>query len=140
MRKDDHPRRSARKNDADAVERRSVAGPRSAVSTIRVPMRDGYYDRRMSDDGGTWYELQPDGRQAGDAERYRDKAEAEQAALQMLTRHADVQVVDIAEYEIRAGVRATASVVSRIAAAQPPAPSEAEVDGLHLLPRGDPEC
>ena len=93
----------------------------------------------MSDDEGTWYELQPDGHPESNAERYRAKAEAEQAATQMLIRQPNLQFVDIAEYEILDGEPSKLSTVSRIEAGQPAAPSQAEVDDLHLLPRGDPE-
>jgi hypothetical protein len=72
-------------------------------------------------------------------ERYRDKAEAEHAAAQLLARQPDMQFVDIAECGIRNGESSLLRTVSRIEPAQPPAPSEAEVDGLHLLPRGEPE-
>jgi hypothetical protein len=94
----------------------------------------------MSDDEATWFELQPGGAGPHDSERYRGKAEAEQAATAMLIRRPDLQFVEVAEYAMRAGEASRLSTVSRIAAAQPPAPSEAEVDDLHKLPRGDPEC
>jgi hypothetical protein len=95
----------------------------------------------MSDDEGTWFELRPDGGGVHDAERYRAKAEAEQAATAMLIRRPELQFVEVAEHAMR-GAEASrmGTTVSRISAAQPPAPSEAEVDDLHKLPRGDPEC
>jgi hypothetical protein len=92
----------------------------------------------MADD--TWYELQPDGGPPSDAERFGDRAAAEQAAAQMLARQPDVQCVDIAEYQLRGGARALVGVAGRITAAQPPPPAAAAVDDLHRLPRGDPEC
>jgi hypothetical protein len=94
----------------------------------------------MNDDEGTWFELQPAGGGPHEAERYRGRAEAEQAATAMLIRRPDLQFVGVAEYEMRGGEPSRLNTVSRIAAAQPPAPSEAEVDDLHKLPRGDPEC
>ena len=91
----------------------------------------------MSDDvSGTWYELLPDGNAAGGAERYGERAAAEQAATAMLIRQPDLRWVDIAE----CSEGAPPSTVGRISGAQPPAPADAEVDGLHLLPRGQPEC
>ena len=94
----------------------------------------------MSDDEGTWYELQPDGGPAPDAERHRDRAKAEQAAMAMLGRQPDLQFVEIAEYEVVGGKPSLPRTVSRISGAQPSAPEDGEVDDLHLLPRGDPEC
>jgi hypothetical protein len=94
----------------------------------------------MNDDEGTWFELQPAGGASHEAGRHRGKAEAERAAAAMLIRRPELQFVEVAEYEMRGGERSRLSTVSRIAAAQPPAPSEAEVDDLHKLPRGDPEC
>jgi hypothetical protein len=94
----------------------------------------------MSGDEGTWYELQPDSGPVPDAERYRDRAKAEQAAMAMLSRQPDLQFIEIAEYELAGGESSLLRTVSRIAGAQPPAPAEGEVDDLHLLPRGDPEC
>jgi hypothetical protein len=94
----------------------------------------------MSSDDGTWYELQTESQAACAAERYRDKAAAEQAATALLIRQADLQFVDVAEYEIRGGAASEPCVVSRITGSRPPKPGEAAVDGLHLLPRGDPEC
>jgi hypothetical protein len=94
----------------------------------------------MSLDEGTWFELQPDGGAVSDAERYRNKAAAEQAATAMLIRRPELEFVEIAEYELRGGEIRQLGVASRIAGAHPPAPSEAEVDDLHKLPRGDPEC
>ncbi len=94
----------------------------------------------MSDDEATWFELQPGGGNPPGAERYGAKSEAEQAATAMLIRRPELQFVEVAEYAMRGGEAAEVSIVSRIAAAQPPAPSEAEVDDLHKLPRGQPEC
>jgi hypothetical protein len=94
----------------------------------------------MSDDEATWFELQPSGGGPPEAERYRTKAEAEQAATAMLIRRPELQFVEVAEYAMRGGGATQLGTVSRIAAAQPPAPSEAEVDDLHRLPRGQPEC
>ena len=52
----------------------------------------------MSDDAsGTWYELLPDGNAASGAERYGERAAAEQAATAMLIRQPDLRWVDIAE-------------------------------------------
>ena len=90
----------------------------------------------MSEDATTWYELLPDGHAEDGAERYSERASAEQAATAMLIRRPDLVCVDVAE--CRDGV--APSTVGRISGTQPPAPSEAEVDGLHLLPRGEPEC
>jgi hypothetical protein len=94
----------------------------------------------MSSEDGTWYELQTERQPTGRAERYRDKAAAEQAATALLIRHADLQFVDVAAYEIHGGTTSPRFVVSRITGSRPPKPEEAAVDGLHLLPRGDPEC
>lgn len=94
----------------------------------------------MSDDEGTWYELQPDSGPVTNAERHRDRAKAEQAATAMLGRQPDLQFVEIAEYEVVGGEPSLFRTVGRISGTQPPAPEEGEVDDLHLLPRGDPEC
>ena len=93
----------------------------------------------MNSDEGTWYELQAARHPSGPAERYRDRAAAEQAATALLIRELDLQFVDVAEYEVRGGEASQPSVVSRITGSRPPAPGDAAVDGLHLLPRGDPE-
>jgi hypothetical protein len=90
----------------------------------------------MSSEEGRVFELRPDGQRESDAERYREQSEAEQAATAMLIRRPDLQYVEIAEQE----PGRAADTVGRIAAAQPPAPEEAEIDDLHKLPRGDPEC
>ena len=90
---------------------------------------------------GTWFELQPGGRDEGrEAERYRDREAAEQAATAMLIREPELEFVGVAEYGLRDGEASLVGAPGRIGAAQPPAPEEAEVDELHLLPRGDPEC
>src|SRR6476469_5208330 len=94
----------------------------------------------MSDDEATWFELQPAGGGRHEAERYRARSEAEQAATAMLIRRPELEFVEVAEYAMRDGEASRTGAASRIAAAQPPAPSEAEVDDLHKLPRGDPEC
>ena len=98
--------------------------------------RRGRTIRRMSGDATTWYELLPDGHAEDGAERYAERAAAEQAATAMLIRRPELVCVDVAE--CREG--SAPSTVGRISGTQPPAPSEAEVDGLHLLPRGEPEC
>jgi len=89
----------------------------------------------MSGSAGTWFELRPSG-EAVDAERYGERAAAEQAATAMLIRQPDLEFVDIAE----CSDTSPPNTVSRISGTQPPAPADAEVDGLHLLPRGEPEC
>jgi hypothetical protein len=89
----------------------------------------------MSGDPSTWYELLPDGNAGSGAERYGDRSAAEQAATAMLIRRPELMCVDIAECT----EGSPPSTVGRISGAQPPAPNEAEVDGLHLLPRGEPE-
>jgi hypothetical protein len=94
----------------------------------------------MSSDEGTWFELRPDGEQVGEAECYRGRAAAEQAATAMLIRLPDLQFVEIAEHDVQGGARSEGGTVGRVAGAQPPVPSEAEVDDLHKLPRGEPEC
>ena len=81
---------------------------------------------------GSGYELRPAGADASESERYGAREEAEQAATAMLIRRPDIPFVDV----IRS---ADAEHVSRITGARGPAPAEAEVDDLHLLPRGDPE-
>ena len=93
----------------------------------------------MDDGDGIWFQLVPAGRSPHEGERYRERAAAERAATAMLIRDPDIEFIEIAEYELRGG-RRSAIGLDRIAAAQPPAPQEAEVDGLHLIPRGDPEC
>jgi hypothetical protein len=90
--------------------------------------------------GDPWFELRPDGEEVDEAESYRARATAEQAATAMLIRRPDLQFVEIAEHDPRSGVRSESGAVSRVSGAQPPVPSEAEVDDLHKLRRGDPEC
>ena len=89
----------------------------------------------MSGDSSTWYELLPDGHAEDGGERYGERSAAEQAASAMLIRRPELVCVDIAE----CGENSPPSTVGRISGTQPPAPNEAEVDGLHLLPRGEPE-
>jgi hypothetical protein len=86
--------------------------------------------------GGAWFELWPDGQAVGGAERYGDRAAAEQAATAMLIRRPDLAFVDIA----KCGESSLPHTISRISGTQPPVPAAGEVDGLHLLPRGEPEC
>ena len=88
----------------------------------------------MGGDAEAWYELRPDGAAVEDAERYRERAAAEQAATAMLNRRPGLQAVEIVRCD--AGGQ---SVVGRISPSQPPAPAEAEIDALHTLPRGAPE-
>ena len=90
----------------------------------------------MSAEEGTLFELRPDGERIDDAERYRGQREAEQAATAMLIRYPDLQFVEIAEHD----VHGDEGTIGRISATQPPSPDEAQVDDLHKLPRGDPEC
>jgi hypothetical protein len=94
----------------------------------------------MGSDEGIWYELRPDSYAGGGVERYGEQAAAEQAATAMLIRQPAVLFVEIVECGRRAGGDVAPTVVGRIAASQPPAPAEAEVDDLHKLPRGAPEC
>ena len=54
----------------------------------------------------------------------------------MLIRQPDLRCVDIAE----CSEAAPPNTVGRISGSQPPAPADAEVDDLHKLPRGAPEC
>jgi hypothetical protein len=103
-------------------------------------MRLRGHTRAMSSNEGTWFELRPDGEQVDAAESYRGRAEAEQAATAMLIRRPELQFVAIAEHDEQPDARSDGETVGRVASAQPPAPSEAEVDDLHKLPRGDPEC
>jgi hypothetical protein len=93
----------------------------------------------MSSEEGAVFELRPDGEQVDDAERYRGQAEAEQAATAMLIRRPDLQFVEISA-DAGGGDRSEPATVGRIAATQPPAPGEAQIDDLHKLPRGDQEC
>ncbi len=99
----------------------------------------GGHTTAVNDDDGTWFQLLPAGRARRESERYRERAAAERAATAMLIREPALEFVEIAEYEVRDGGRSVIGA-ARIAPAQPPAPEAAEVDGLHLLPRGDPEC
>jgi hypothetical protein len=98
--------------------------------------RGGRTIRRMSGEPTTWYELLPDGHAEDGAERYGERSAAEQAATAMLIRRPELVCVDVAE----CSENSAPSTVGRISGAQPPAPQEAEVDGLHRLPRGAPEC
>ena len=93
----------------------------------------------MSPEEGAVFELRPDGQETENAERYGDQAQAEQAATAMLIRHPDLQFVEIAERDAGGGA-SEPTTVGRIAATQPPAPDDAQIDDLHKLPRGDPEC
>jgi hypothetical protein len=54
-----------------------------------------------ADDEGTWYELWPDSHKGvgTEPERYRDKAEARQAAQRLRARQTDLQYVDIVAIE-----------------------------------------
>jgi hypothetical protein len=54
-----------------------------------------------ADDEGTWHALWPDSHKAvgTEPERYRDKAEARQAAQRMRARQTDLQYVDIVAIE-----------------------------------------
>jgi hypothetical protein len=94
----------------------------------------------MGSDEDIWYELRPDSHAGGDAERYGEQAAAEQAATAMLIRQPGMLFVEIAECGQRAGSDVAPTVVARISASHPPTPAEAEVDDLHKLPRGAPEC
>jgi hypothetical protein len=86
------------------------------------------------------FELRPDGQEAENAERYGDQAQAEQAATAMLIRRPDLQFVEIAERDAGESGGSGPTTVARIAAAQPAAPDETQIDDRHKLPRGDPEC
>jgi hypothetical protein len=94
----------------------------------------------VDSDDTRWFELQPDGEEPDPGERYRKRAEAEQAATAMLIRRPELQFVEVTERTVSPEQGARRIVINRIAPAQPPAPSEAQVDDLHKLPRGDPEC
>ena len=69
-----------------------------------------------SDDDGTWYELWPDSRKpiGTEPERYRDKAEARQAAQAMRARDTSLQYVDIVAVQIVDGEAATPRPVDSI--------------------------
>jgi hypothetical protein len=58
-----------------------------------------------SDDDGTWYELWPDSRKpiGTEPERYREKAEAREAAQRMRARDTSLQYVDIVEVQVLDG-------------------------------------
>jgi len=89
----------------------------------------------MDGNEAIWFELRPDGAPSEDAERYRERSTAEQAATAMLNRRPDLQFVEIAE----CGEGLTPTTIGRISATQPPAPADGEIDDLHKLPRGAPE-
>jgi hypothetical protein len=57
------------------------------------------------DDDGTWYELWPDSHQpvVTELERYRDKAQAREAAQRMRARDTSLQYVDIVAIETLGG-------------------------------------
>jgi hypothetical protein len=59
----------------------------------------------MSEDEGTWYELWPNSHKPTGTkpERYREKAEARDAARRMRARETDLQFVDIVEVQILDG-------------------------------------
>ena len=68
-------------------------------------------------DEGTWYELRPDGIPSvavANPERYGDRAQAEEAASRLRTRHPDFRFVEIITYEIRNGTRSQATLVGRV--------------------------
>jgi hypothetical protein len=59
----------------------------------------------MSEDEGTWYELWPNSHKptGTDLERYREKAEAKDAARRMRARETSLQYVDVVEVQILDG-------------------------------------
>ena len=69
-----------------------------------------------SADEGTWYELWPDSHKpiGTEPERYRDKAEARQAAQDMRARETSLQFVDIVEVQILDGESAKPRPVDSI--------------------------
>lgn len=70
-----------------------------------------------SSDEGIWYELRPNGQPvigSGNPRRYREQADAEQAARQMRERFPDFRSVDVISYEIRDGKRSRPSLAARV--------------------------
>jgi hypothetical protein len=59
----------------------------------------------MNEDDGTWYEVWPDSHKpiAAEPERYREKAEARDAARHMRARETSLQFVDSVEVQILHG-------------------------------------
>jgi hypothetical protein len=57
----------------------------------------------MASDDGTWYELWPDSHRPVECERYRDKAEAREAAVRMRARETSLQYVDIVAMQVLDG-------------------------------------
>jgi hypothetical protein len=127
------------------IHRPGERGPRDTrrechLAAHSSARRGGRTIPAMGSEEDIWYELRPDSHAGGGAERYGEQAAAQQAATAMLIRQPGVQFVEIVECGRRAGSDVAPAVVARIAASQPPAPAEAEVDDLHKLPRGAPEC
>ncbi len=70
-----------------------------------------------SSDDGTWYELRPNGHPSiavWNAPRYRERAEAEQAAAKMRERLPDYKFVEIVSYESKDGERSRPRPVGRV--------------------------
>ena len=70
-----------------------------------------------SPDDGTWYELRPNGHLAVAVrypERYRDQAQAEEAARRMRERLPDFRFVEIVSYEESRGEHSRAIPVARV--------------------------
>ncbi|MDX6563281.1 MAG: hypothetical protein QOD65_3095 [Gaiellales bacterium] len=68
-------------------------------------------------DGGTWYELRPNGHPAIavlNPKRYYSQADAEEAAAEMRRRSPDYRFVEIISYTIENGERSRASSVARV--------------------------
>ena len=65
-----------------------------------VPEAAAAYGVGMVSDDATWYELWPDSHRPTEPERYRDKAEAREAAARMRSRETSLQYVDIVAIQI----------------------------------------
>jgi len=70
----------------------------------------------MSENEGTWYELWPNSHKptGTEPERYREKAEARDAAKRMRARDTSLQFVDIVEVQILAGKSSTSRPIDSI--------------------------
>jgi hypothetical protein len=70
-----------------------------------------------SADGGTWFELRPNGQPAIavlNPKRYYSLADAEEAAAAMRERSPDYRFVEIIRYSIENGERSRATPVARV--------------------------
>jgi hypothetical protein len=99
------------------TRREGFRAPPARIPAPHELARAPYAAPMNSADGGTWFELRPNGQPAIavlNPKRYYSLADAEEAAAAMRERSPDYRFVEIIRYSIENGERSRATPVARV--------------------------